>query len=710
MPLGNGDVGINVWVEPSGDVVMLVGKSDSYDEFNRLLKLGRIRVQTTPPLVTPGEKFSQQLRVQEGTVEIATATATLRVWVDANHPVVQVDCESRRPLTARVTVETWRLASREVPGGAVFSGGSIQDEGHSCWGNWPEKKAVNADTILPAGSGRLAWCHHNVGSQWRKNLEHTGLGAEVAAGRDPILNRCFGAVVQAQGFVAVSDVELTSAEPSTGFCVQVVPLTAFADSATTWRAQAERVADGIPLSTTERHAAHIAWWRAFWDRSHIVVTPADATATEELAATETVTRAYALQRFLNACAGRGALPIKFNGSLFTIDEHYDADFRAWGGGYWWQNTRAAYWTMPYAGDYDLMAPLFRMYLDALPLRMAAAQTYYGHEGAFYPETMYFWGNYMDAENYGLDREGKPDGYAANPWIRRYWQSGIELVAMMLDTYDGTQDPTFRDEALIPIATQIALFYDQHWMRDADGTILFDPAQSLETWHTATDPLPEIAGLRFVLPRLLVLPADEATKAQWRRLLADLPAVPVARDEDGRTRLAPAASYTDKRNVENPELYGVFPYRLYTAVVGNEAAEQALNAWGARLHPEDYGWQQNVIQAPLLGLAGDAQAMVRARAVRTAGYRFPAFFGPNYDWTPEQCHGTNMMTALQRMLMQCEGDRIVLLPAWPRNWNAEFKLHAPKRTTVEARIEDGRLMDLKVIPESRRGDVEVRVAQ
>ena len=32
-----------------------------------------------------------------------------------------------------------------------------------------------------------------------------------------------------------------------------------------------------------------------------------------------VTQGYVLQRFVSACAGRGAYPIKFNGSIFTMD-------------------------------------------------------------------------------------------------------------------------------------------------------------------------------------------------------------------------------------------------------------------------------------------------------------------------------------------------------------------------------------------------------
>jgi hypothetical protein len=63
-----------------------------------------------------------------------------------------------------------------------------------------------------------------------------------------------------------------------------------------------------------------------------------------------------------------------------------------------------------------------------------------------------------------------------------------------------------------------------------------------------------------------------------------------------------------------------------------------------------------------------------------------------------------MIALQRMLMQCDGDTIRLVPAWPQDWNASFKLHAPKNTTIEGRVENGKVTDLKVTPESRRKDM------
>jgi hypothetical protein len=138
---------------------------------------------------------------------------------------------------------------------------------------------------------------------------------------------------------------------------------------------------------------------------------------------------------MNACAGRGAYPIKFNGSIFTVEDPIrgagDPDYRRWGPGYWFQNTRLIYWPMMASGDCDLMQPFFSMYRDALPLARERTRIYYGHGGAFFGETVYAWGVYAN-DHYGWKREGKPVDFVVCPQIRRYWQGGLELCAIMLD--------------------------------------------------------------------------------------------------------------------------------------------------------------------------------------------------------------------------------------------------------------------------------------
>jgi hypothetical protein len=46
----------------------------------------------------------------------------------------------------------------------------------------------------------------------------------------------------------------------------------------------------------------------------------------------------------------------------------------------------------------------------------------------------------------------------------------------------------------------------------------------------------------------------------------------------------------------------------------------------------------------------------------------------------------------------------LLPAWPKDWNVSFLLHAPYQTTVEGEVKDDRLVTCKVTPSERMKDV------
>ena len=414
---------------------------------------------------------------------------------------------------------------------------------------------------------------------------------------------------------------------------------------------------------------------------------------------------------MNACSGKGNFPIKFNGSIFTVDTQnlpgnnhgFDADYRQWDGAYWCQNTRLPYWSMLAAGDFDLMLPLFKMYSENLPLRKMATKKYYGHDGAFFPETFYFWGAYMN-ENYGPSRVGKPDGLTDNLYIRRYWQGGLELSLMMLDYYSMTQNETFARETLIPFAAEILTFFDQHWKREANGKIRFEPAQSLETWRVAVNPLPEIAGLRSVVSKMAELPNHLLSKEQHdflKKLINDLPPIPV-KEVNGKMVIAPAEICSERQNTENPELYAVFPYRIFG--IGKPHLDVGINTFNERGDRGTGGWVQNAIQAACLGLTKESAEFVGANfSASNKNYRFPATWGPNYDWTPDQDHGTVAMIALQNMLIQTEGNQIYMLPAWPEKWEVEFKLRSPGNSFIEGSYSEikGLKISEKRVPKTNR---------
>lgn len=707
MPLGNGDVGVNAWVEPSGDLVFYISKTDAWDENDRSCKIGRIRVKFDPPLAVAGENFRHELKLREGLMEIAAAIggkpAKIRLWVDAEQPVVRVDAESDEPAACRAEVELWRL--RERPFGGI-------DDSHSGngLGQHPSKPVVLPDTVVVSDAPRVTWYHHNSRSIFSLTLANQNLQELEGQFADPLLHQTFGAILSGAGMVRDGDRGLKSAGPVKRHQLAISVLAEKAEKPEAWLARMEEVDRKAAQASAEESLRRTAkWWNAFWGRSWVVVQ-------KEGEAASRITHGYVMQRFLTACAGRGGAPIKFNGSIFTVEKapgapantpDGDPDWRAWGGCYWFQNTRPTYWAMPPAGDFEMMEPWFRAYLDALPLSKARVKTYYQFaNAAVFPETMYFWG----LPNNGDYGWGNKAPEPSNGYIKRYWSGNLELIAVMLDRYDFTRDDEFARKTLVPLADPLVSFLDQYFKRDANGKIRFEPSQSLETWHVAVNPLPEIAGLRFLLPRLLALPKEVTTDQQrqrWQRLLGELPPIPI-REVNGKKLIQPAETFTACANAENPELYSVYPYRLYG--VGHENLAMARDTYAARRCRSSTCWSQDGIQAALLGLAAEAGREATARAAAAPAYRFPAMWGPFNDWIPDQDHGANMLVGLHFMLLQYDGDRIFLFPAWPKEWNVAFKLHAPKNTMVEGVYRGGKVQNLKVTPPSRMADVKNMLEQ
>ncbi len=65
-----------------------------------------------------------------------------------------------------------------------------------------------------------------------------------------------------------------------------------------------------------------------------------------------------------------------------------------------------------------------------------------------------------------------------------------------------------------------------------------------------------------------------------------------------------------------------------------------------------------------------------------------------------------MKTFQSVLLQIDpySKKIFLTPAWPKDWNVDFKLHAPYNTIIEGTVKNGKVEALKVTPSSRKKDV------
>lgn len=725
MPLGNGDLGLNVWVEEEGDLLFYLGKNDAWSEVHRLLKLGRMRLHFDPPILKTAD-FSQTLELATGSIVIRGGSFAIRIWVDMCYPVIQLDLTAAMPVSVIVSHEPWRNREHAIVGNEAASA-------YGQHGNNPIVPTESADVLLPMTEGCpfLGWYHRNEHSIFCRNLERQGMGDWASTHADPLLNRTFGGLVDGERFVPTSATAITLKQPARQLTLRVAALTAQTADAATWVAQCRELLEAVRTQSDEvRFKAHGAWWKAFWERSYVRISGAGEEPGQ-------LSQAWHLYRFLCAAQGRGEFPIKFNGGIFNVDipgyfkdgAEANADYRLWGGPYWHQNTRQLYWPLLASGDPELIKPFFEMYRKNLPHASARTRLWYGHEGAIFPETFYLWGAHPDT-NYGFDRTDKPCSFVENNYIKRHWQGSLETIAMGLDYYRYYGEVRFLRETLLPIAEAVITFYDRHYLRQA-GRLRMEPAQAMESHWEVVNPAPDLAGLHCVLESLLALPPELLSpefRGRCQQLQGELPPLPVEQ-VNGQTLLAVAeVVHGEAKNAESASLWAVFPYRRMSVIGGNLELARATfrQLLNPNSRPEDVGyfcWMNHNVFAAYLGLAEEARRHLAARvrynrgnvlpSGRVANFRFAAMSGAGAagtgDWIPDLDNLGVVQQALQAMLLQGDEKRLALLPAWPEDWDVEFKLHAPGNTVVECAFRQGRLERLQVTPDEPLKDISIRGA-
>src|SRR5580704_1281937 len=190
MPLGNGDIGLNVWVEADGDLLLLIAKTDAWEENSINLKLGRIRIKVSPNPFKSGETFRQTLRLRTAEIEIVAASIRIRIWVDANHPIVRIEADSDVPFEMEALLQMWRTSPRTTQTQTSDMFKNLAGKNSD-----PHPTIVGPDQILNGPPNTVTWCHHNVKRDpdpYEINLKLQGLGHMLVQMPHPLLGRTFG--------------------------------------------------------------------------------------------------------------------------------------------------------------------------------------------------------------------------------------------------------------------------------------------------------------------------------------------------------------------------------------------------------------------------------------------------------------------------------------------------------------------------------------
>jgi len=677
MPCGGGDIGMNVWVE-DGDLLFYLARCGAFDENNTLLKLGRIRIRFDVPL--DSIDFTQRLDLDKGRVEIIAGKGLDRikavVWADVFHPVANVRIISANPKGIKAFYESWREEDRAL----------LKDESYQNSYKWAEKgQMMRADTIVTTSDGDVMFYHRNPdkGTVFDVSVEEQQLSQVKDSLYNPLGGLISGGLMREQRGVFSYSLKIST---------RVVQ-----ESEDDWKSEVMALAE---MKSDEK--ASIRWWQQFWDRSFIRLN-------EDSDAEDPVWKAgrnYQLFRYQLGCNEYGMWPTKFNGGLFTFDPVYvnperpfTADFRNWGGGtFTAQNQRLVYFPMLKSGDTDMMIPQFDFYLRNLRNAELRTELFFGHKGASFTEQIDTYGLPNPSE-YGWDHpDGLNPALEYNNWLEYLWDTSLEFCHMIFEArrYSGMDI-----EKYIPLVESCLTFFNEHYGRDENGKLVIYPGSACETYKLTLNASSTIAALRIVTEDLI-----EYGRDGWADFLESIPEIPL-REIDGKCMISPAASWERINNTEAPQLYPVWPWRIYN--IRSEDLETARNTYLYDPDVQEFrsheGWKQYNIFAACLGLAAEA-ADFTLKKFEDSDHRFPTFWGPGFDWTPDHNWGGTAMIGLQEMLLQEIDGKILLFPAWPKEWDVHFKLHAHGHTTVEARMTGGKVELLDVIPSSRKSDIEI----
>ncbi len=725
MPCGGGDIGLNVWVE-NNEILFYMGKSDAFDENNGLHKLGRVRVKLSPnPFGESG--FRQELDLKSGSVKISGKNGKTNVeallWVDVFRPVIHLEIKSDKPLTAEATYESWRTNDFKLRPGENFQ---------NSYKFAPFDTIFTLKDVMKFEGDRVLFYHRNKSlTVFDANVKLQQLDAVKNQLYNPLKNLTFGGIMLSDNMVAAgnskgryvdTDFEgwkMVSKTPAKKQELTICLFTRQTETLADWQSGLNQIVTNAKANTKTAKAKTQAWWQQFWERSYIQINPENSDVSKPA---WQVGRNYQLFRYMLGCNAFGTSPTKFNGGVFTYDPVFTdgnkkltPDFRNWCGGTMTaQNQRLVYFPMLKTGDFDAMKPQFDFYQRALRNAEIRTEQAWGHKGASFTEQMENYGLPNPAE-YGWNRpQGFDKGLEYNAWLEYLWDTSLEFCFMILETnrYAGKDITPY-----MPLIKSCLTFFDEHYQYLAkqrgnrtlteDGKLIIFPGTGAETYKMAYNPSSTIAALQTVLKGMLALPSgylSDNERKDWQAMLNRIPAIPL-RQIDGHTCISPAITWERIQNGESPQLYPVFPWHIYG--VGKPDLEIALNTWKYDPKVIEFrsamGWKQDNIWAADLGLTDEA-ADLCIKKLQDSGRRFPAFWGPGFDWTPDHNWGGSGMIGLQEMLMQTSDDRIILFPAWPKNWDVSFKMAAPKNTTVECIYKNGKVEKLIVLPVGRMKDV------
>jgi hypothetical protein len=296
-------------------------------------------------------------------------------------------------------------------------------------------------------------------------------------------------------------------------------------------------------------------------------------------------------------------------------------------------------------------------------------------------------------------------------------------------YEFTQDRAWLAERAYPMLRGAVEFYRHHPMvrLEADGRFHIQGSNNSEPIRDARDASEDLAALRGVIPALLraatLLDRDRELQPAWRDFLDRLAPLPRSDDPDvlGAELLRGPRTLASARapaRYFNPDYVRAEPHTLpvwFFDLCGIEARDTALRDLAqatldklVESHgPASKTWNNGLTKLPIAAALLGRADLVRDLVPRQMGalaapgalantplLRNRLSLGEGAQAMSAQ-HLGRASEALQLALLQSappapgEDPILHLFPAWPAEWDAEYRLHARGGFVVEATVERGK---------------------
>jgi hypothetical protein len=734
LPIGNGRMGTLVWTTP-GAVEFQINRVDVFavNRDARGKRFGaagwtresstdyggactRVSIAVGGEPFHPGPHFAQRLSLADARCEVGGERVRAACWVAAEDDVLVVEVTDERdsPQPIEVKLAMWREPEVRIgPHSAAYA-----------WRQGKDRVAV---------------------VQTFREAKH--FCASAAAVSSP------GSAAQFLDVDAKS--RILRLPPARGSRRVLIASVASMDGGFDAGAASEQVLTALAASEAlaEAEDRHRRWWREFCGRTFVRIKSSDGRG-------EQAARDREIFLYHMACTSRGAFPPKWNGAIFLTD----GDARDWGNQYWLWTTEMLYWPLHAADASDLAEPFFEMHRKALPSLATAARQRWNADGLFLPEVMPCDGpaelpEDLVAEYRAIFSASRPNTgispqlaaacaydlhlstllYAADKhpgaysWVSHTASSGAEVAAHAWWRYRYTGDQAWLRSHAYPLLRGVAEFYRSLARRGDDGRRHIHGTNAHEDFWGVTDSIMDLAAIRGTLPLAIraaeILKTDAELRGQWKAFLAELAPYPLGADP--RAKALTGAALADdawgagylgtvngSHNSEDVQLTPIFPFEDWTL----ETREAAMDAVAKRTlalapqHRAVLGGAKlsTALRSPIAAVRAGAGEELPAilESYRAAFAPLQNGFSLFEQITPGyQAHSIEhlglLTMILQEALLQSVSPRpgepevIRVFPAWPRAWDAEFRLLARGGFLVTAVIHGGEIQTVEI--ESRRGE-------